>query len=168
MSRLAVAAAVASAIAAPAARGAVTSAAGSETVTAQGVGPIRLGASVKSLHRRHLIGRLRPGCELDLGQRVARLRAPLRGFGIFHRKHLTSISIDSGAETAQGIGIGSTPSEARQAYPNAEYVPPGQADPFAEGFFWVNNTSHPKFTFTVDDQSHLISGISVPSPAFCE
>jgi hypothetical protein len=166
--RLAVAAVAACTILAPAAEGAVSSAAGLETVTAQGVGTIKLGASLKSLHRRHLVGQLRPGCELDPGQRVARLRPPLVGFAIFHRKRLSSLGIRSGAETALDIGIGSKPFEAKQAYPGAEYFAPGQADPFEEGFFWVNNTAHPKFTFTVDAQSHLITEISVPSPAFCE
>jgi hypothetical protein len=153
---------------ATAAAGVPATAAAAPTVTGQGVGALRLGAGVRSLHRRHLIGRLQPGCELDPGQRVARLRQPLRGFAIFHGKRLRSITISGGARTARGIGIGSTPSEARQAYPNAEYVPPGQADPFEDGFFWVNDSVHPHFTFTVDAQSLVISQINVPWPAFCE
>jgi hypothetical protein len=136
----------------------------------QGVDGLRLGATVKSLHRRHLIRRLRPGCELDPGQRVARLRAPLSGFAVFSHPNtrLSSLTISAGAETAKQIGIGSTPKKAQQAYPQAIYKPPGSNDPFAEGFVFVNSTSHPKMMFTVDPKTKLISQISVPAPNFCE
>lgn len=141
-----------------------------QIVSPGGVGALRLGARVSALHRRHLIGRLRPGCELDPGQRIAPLRAPLSGFAIFSHPNtrLAALSITNGAETASQIGIGSTPAEAREAYPRALYEPPGSVEPFAEGFFWVNGISHPKLTFTVDATTHLISVIGVPAPAFCE
>jgi hypothetical protein len=142
----------------------------SQIITPRGIGNLRLGATVASLHRHHLIRGLRPGCELDLGQRVARLRPPLKGFAVFAggRKRLTSISIGGGAETAKHIGIGSTPKEGRNAYPQALYKPPGSSKPFAEGFLWVNSIAHPKMTFTVDSETNLISEIDVPFPNFCE
>lgn len=141
-----------------------------QTVGTNGIGPLHLGATVQSLHRRRLIRGLRPGCELDPGQRVARLRPPLAGFAIFSHPNtrLSSLAILGGAETARHIGIGSTPREARQAYPRARYEPPGTAEPFAEGFFLVNDIAHAKLTFTVDPASNLISAINVPVPAFCE
>jgi hypothetical protein len=137
---------------------------------ADGVGALHLGDTVRSLQRRHLIRRLHPGCELDPGQRVARLRAPLNGFAVFTHPNtrLSSIQVLAGAETAKHIGIGSTPGQARSAYPRARYQPPGTVDPFAEGFIWVNRPSHPKLTFIVDPDSNLISEISVHSPNFCE
>ncbi|HET7120010.1 MAG TPA: hypothetical protein VFI17_02020 [Solirubrobacterales bacterium] len=139
-------------------------------VSPQGVGAIQLGATVKSLHRRHLIGRLRPGCELDPGQRVAPLRPPLRGFAIFSHPNnrVSAVTVTKGAATARGIGIGSTPKAARQAYPKAEYDPPGTADPFPQGFLWVNSVQHPKMTFVVDPGTHKIIELSVPAPNFCE
>jgi hypothetical protein len=138
--------------------------------TPKGVGALRLGATVASLHRHHLIRRLRPGCELDPGQRIARLRPPLQGYAIFSHpsSRLSSLSISGGAETAKRIGIGSTPGEARAAYPRAAYQPPGSAEPFAEGFFWVNRIGHSKMTFVVDPESLAISAIAIPFPAFCE
>src|SRR3954452_25510813 len=141
-----------------------------EIITPHGVGQLHLGATVASLHRRHLSRGLRPGCELDPGQRVARLRPPLKGFAVFAagKKRLTSIAIDSGAETAKHTGIGSTPKEARAAYPNALYKPPGSVEPFAEGFLFINSIAHPQMTFIFDSKTHLISEIDVPAPNFCE
>jgi hypothetical protein len=139
-------------------------------VNSHGVGRVHLGDTVRSLHRRHLIGRLRPGCELDPGQRIARLRPPLRGFAVFTHPNnrVFSVSVTAGAETARGIGIGDTPHAALQAYPNAQYDPPGTAQPFPQGFVWVNSPQHPKMTFTVSPDSHRISELSVPAPNFCE
>jgi len=141
-----------------------------QIVTPRGIGHLRIGTTVSSLHRHHLIRGLRPGCELDPGQRVARLRPPLKGFAIFAdgKNRLSSLSITGGAETAKHIGIGSTPKEARAAYPRALYNPPGTFDPFAEGFFWINGIRHPKMTFVVDPGSNEISAIDVPAPSFCE
>jgi hypothetical protein len=138
-------------------------------VTPKGVGALRLGATAGALHDKHLIGRLRPGCELDPGQRVARLRAPLQGFAVFSRSNrLFSLQITKGAQTGKGIGIGSTPKEAQQAYPKAEYDPPGTVPPFAQGFVWVNRVERPKMTFTVDSESHLIVELNVHAPNACE
>jgi hypothetical protein len=139
-------------------------------VSPRGVGPVHLGDTVRSLHRRHLIGRLKPGCELDPGQRVARLRSPLSGFAIFSHPNtrVRSLVIRGGAETAKGVGIGTSPAEARELYPNAEYDPPGTADPFEDGFIWVNNIQSPKLTFVVDADTRVISEIDVPFPNFCE
>lgn len=84
------------------------------------------------------------------------------------KRRLTSILITGGAETTKSIGIGSTPKEAQDAYPNALYKPPGSFDPFAEGFLWVNGIAHPKLTFIVDPESNQIREIDVPYPNFCE
>jgi hypothetical protein len=142
----------------------------SPLVTSRGAGGVRLGTTVATLHKRHLIGRLRPGCELDPGQRVAPLRAPLNGFAIFSHPNsrVSSIVLRGSARTARHVGIGSQPGEVTAAYPHATYNPPGSNEPFAEGFIWVNQIAHPKLTFTVDADTRLVSEISIPSPNFCE
>jgi hypothetical protein len=139
-------------------------------ITPHGVGGLRLGATVKVLHRKGLIGGLRKGCELDRGQRIAPLRGPLSGWAVFRsgRKRLSAVTIEGGAETARHIGVGSTAAEARDAYPDALYEAPGTAKPFAEGFLWVPSLSKPKLTMIVEPGSLQVEAISVPSPNFCE
>ncbi len=147
-------------------------AAGAKTplVTPGGVGAVRLGATPAALLQKNLIGNLRKGCELEPGQRVAPLRAPLRGWVTFaaNGHGLTQLTIEGGAETARHVAVGATASKARAAYPGALYEAPGTAQPFAQGFLWVPNLTHPKLTFIVEPGSRTIEAISVPAPAFCE
>jgi hypothetical protein len=139
-------------------------------ITPHSVGALELGATPKSLHRRGLIGGLRKGCELAPGQRVAPLRAPLRGWAVFESGHrgLLSFTVEGGAETARGIGVGSSASEARAAYPDALYEAPGTVKPFAEGFLWISSLSQPKMTMVIEPRTRQVEAISVPSPNFCE
>lgn len=134
------------------------------------VGGLKLGDTIRSLRERRLIGVLRPGCELDPGQRFANLRPPLKGVAIFFHggRRLSSIVVEGGAETARGIRVGSTVRAAREAYPKAEYDPPGSNEPFAEGFLWVNRASNPRMTFLITPDSKRVLSISVPSVNFCE
>lgn len=134
------------------------------------VGAIRLGDTIASLSERKLIGGLKPGCELDPGQRVAKLKPPLKGFAIFFHggKRLSSLVVEGGAETLAGITVGSTVRDARDAYPKAEYDRPGSMEPFAEGFLWVNNSRNPKMTFLIQQKSNRVLSINLPSPNFCE
>lgn len=139
-------------------------------ITPHRVGGLRLGATSKALQRRGLIGRIRRGCELDPGQQVAPLRAPLRGWAVFQtgQRGLLAFTVEGGAETARHVGIGSTASEAREAYPDALYEAPGTVKPFAEGFLWVPSLSKPKLTMTIEPGTRQVEAISVPSPNFCE
>lgn len=134
------------------------------------VGGIHLSETIASLSERKLIGGLKPGCELDPGQRVAKLKPPLKGTAIFFHggKRLSSLTIEGGAETAKGIAVGSTVAKARKAYPNARYDRPGSAEPFVEGFLWVNRPSNPKMTFVIEPHSKRVEAIDLPSPSFCE
>lgn len=134
------------------------------------VGQIHLGETIASLSKRKLIGGLKRGCELDPGQRVAPLKAPLEGFAIFFHggKRLSSLAIEGGAITAQGIAVGTAAAAARDAYPKAEYDRPGSLEPFAQGFLWVNRSTHPKMTFLIEPSSKRVEAIDLPSPNFCE
>ncbi len=139
-------------------------------ITPRGVGSLRLGATIRSLRRRHLIGGLRKGCELYSGQRVAPLLSPLSGWATFEGggQKLASISIEGGAETVKGIGAGSTAAEARTAYPAGQWLSPRRMYPLPVGLLWVNHPSHPKFGILVDPETHRVASISIPSPNFCE
>ncbi len=125
---------------------------------------------MKSLHRRGLIGRVRKGCELDPGQRVAPLRGPFSGWAIFSEGHyrLTSIQVESGAETARGVGIGSTAREARAAYPSADWSSPREMYPLPVGLLTVVKNHHAKLSFLFDPNTYRVESILIPSPNFCE
>jgi hypothetical protein len=146
-----------------------------EFVTPQGTTAVHLGTTARALRKGGLIGPLHKGCELDPGQRVAKLRpgpgTPAKGTAVFggpRGKKLTSLTIVGGATTRKYVGIGATPEAVLKAYPHAVYNAPGSTPPFAEGFIWVNSPEHPVMTFTVGDKSELVTAISVPSPNFCE
>jgi hypothetical protein len=147
-------------------------AAGASTpiITPSGVGALRLGATAKSLHQRGLVGGLRKGCELDPGQRVARLLSPLSGWATFGGGdgRLISLTIEGGAETARGIGVGSTAADARAAYPSGEWLSPQKMYPLPVGLLWVNGYRHPKLSFVVDPSTYRVESIAIPSPNFCE
>jgi len=168
--RLLVVASLLVAVASACVPGAVAAAAKTPIVSAGGVGAVKLGASASTLRRKNLIGKPRKGCELEPGQRVAPLRAPLKGWATFAAggHGVTSLSIEGGAETARHIAVGSTAAEARSAYPNAHYEAPGTAEPFAQGFLWFPSLAHPKMTFVVEPGSRTVEAITVPAPAFCE
>jgi hypothetical protein len=150
--------------------GSAGAAVASPIITPHGVGALRLGATAKALQAKGLIGGLRKGCELDPGQRVAPLRAPLQGWAVFEAGHngLHGLTVEGGAETARHVGIGSTAAEARAAYPQARYEAPGTAQPFPVGFLWVPNLSKPKLTMIIEPGTRQVEAISVPSPNFCE
>lgn len=133
-------------------------------VTARGVGAVRLGDTIASLRRRHLIGPVGPGC--DPGERSAGLQGRLRGVASFKRGRLTSISIRSGAETPKHVQVGSTLAEAKEAYPEAAYDPPKK---FSSDVLWVNSRSHPRIALTTTSGNpNLVSEIYLPRPDFCE
>jgi hypothetical protein len=150
--------------------GSAGAAVGSPFITPHGAGALRLGATARSLQAKGLIGGLRRGCELDPGQRVAPLRTPLQGWAVFRagQAGLRAFTVEGGAETARHIGIGSTATEARKAYPHALYEAPGTAQPFPVGFLWVPNLSKPQMTMIIEPGTRQVEAISVPSPNFCE
>jgi hypothetical protein len=149
---------------------AVGSAAAAPFITSQGVGALRIGATVKTLHQKHLIKRLRKGCELDPGQRVAPLRSPLKGWAIFAggKSRLSAVTIEAGAETKKHIKVGSTAKAARAAYPQALFQAPGTVEPFPVGFLWIPNLNHPRISMIIKPNSLRVESISVPAPNICE
>ena len=146
------------------------SALAARVITPQGVGALHLGATVKSLHQKHLIGGLRKGCELDPGQRVASLKAPLKGTAVFSfgKNRLSALIVERGVETTRHVKIGSSQHDARTAYPSALFEAPGTAKPFDVGFLWIPNLNHPKMTMIIDPGSHQVDSISVSVPNLCE
>lgn len=139
-------------------------------VTARGAGKVHLGDKADVLRQRNLIGPLKPGCPLEPGQRVARLRHPLDGFAIFgpNSSRVRSVTVTGGpAQTAKGVRIGSSPGHVLHSYPYNEYDPPGTFEQFDVGFIWVDNRDNPRMTFTVDANLQ-VSALNVPVHSICE
>lgn len=140
------------------------------TITAQGVGAVKIGSTLQELQAKKLVGGARKGCELSPGERVAPLRRGLEGFAVFYPKdRVIAVSVSGGAaRTAAHIGVGSSVGEARAAYPQAPYDPPPPRAPIQAGFVWVGGRAHPKITLVIDPDTHRVSEISVPFPNICE
>ncbi|HVO53097.1 MAG TPA: hypothetical protein VMT37_01650 [Solirubrobacterales bacterium] len=103
------------------------------------------------------------------GQKVAQLQQPLRGVAVFKaNRRLSGLSLSGGVKTARGIRVGSTAASARATYPRAVYQAPGAADPFAEGFLWIDSIERPILTLTVSPGTRKVETISVHAPNFCE
>src|ERR687888_488695 len=87
---------------------AAATAAAPQKITFSGVGQVKLGMTFQQLRAKHLVGKLRKGCELaGPNARSARLRSPLRGTVNFTQtspRKAENVTITGGAE-ARGVGI---------------------------------------------------------------
>ena len=137
-----------------------------QRITAEGVGQIELGMRFDELRERHLVGKLRPGCELAPDQRIARLRSPLRGSVTFVDRKVRQISVVRGAR-ARGVRVGDRIRDIRDAYPRA------RIDRSTEGMFGITLVRVPKrgggkLQFSVPVDTGEIDLIAVPIVPFCE
>jgi hypothetical protein len=132
----------------------------------QGVGALRLGMT-RSASSAYTTGALHKGC--TLGRPIhywALLRAPLKGTAIFGGNTPTSkvvaISIQGGAKTAAGIGIGSTAAAVKHAYPTAH--PESSVEPLKFTALRVGS----RWWFMLDRKNGHVNSIEIPAPDFCE
>lgn len=149
---------------------ATTAAAREQSLTARGVGRVRLGATYASLRRRGLVGRLRSGCELGgPGTRAASLRSPLRGSVDLTRRsphRVTNIVVTRGA-AARGVGIGDRLAGITRAFPGR------RVDRSTEEVVGITLVSVPRraggpLQFGLDVDTKRVTSIGVPGLAFCE
>lgn len=141
-----------------------------QKITAAGVGAVKIGATYTSLRAAKLVGQIGPGCELaGPNTRSARLRSPLKGGVDFTQtspRKVTSIAVTGGA-TARGVGIGTSATRIRRAYPKAV------VDHSAESVFGITIYTVPKsgggrLQFAVDKTTKKVTTIAIPAIAFCE
>jgi hypothetical protein len=139
-------------------------------ITASGIGGVKLGKTFGALYAAHLIGPLKPGCELGgPNTRSAQLRLPLRGsvnFTLTRPRKATDITIRRGA-TARGVGIGATIAQIKAAFPKAI------VDHSTEQVFETTSVRVPKsgggrIEFAVDIHTNKTILIGIPFIAACE
>jgi hypothetical protein len=153
---------------------ALLAAAGAEAalkkVTASGVGGVKLGMTYRQLRARHLVGPIRPGCELGgPNTRSAALRAPLRGSVDFTQtrvRKVIGIDVTKGA-AANGVGLGATIAEIKAAFPHAR-VDHSTDTTFEFTEVRVRKVDGGPFVFAVDTGTHKATAIGVPDLAICD
>lgn len=164
-----VAALVSSAGAAPA--DVAPAGAGTPTISASGVGAVKLGKRYVILRRHGLVGKIRPGCELaGPNTRSAPLKRPLRGSVDLTRsstRKVRNIMITRGGQTARGIAIGSTLEQIQAAYPGAE-VDRNTEEVFQFTLVTVPRSEGGRFQFAVSTETGKTIAIGVPGIAVCE
>ena len=138
-------------------------------ITPRGVGGVKIGATFRKIHRRHLVGRLHRGCELAPNTRSARLLKPLRGSVDFTRKEPRRVAdvLVRGGARARGVGIGATIADIQNAYPSA-IIDHGTEQTFQITLVRIPKNGGGRIQFAVDLSTHQVSLIGVPFIPFCE
>ncbi|MEA2169374.1 MAG: hypothetical protein QOF76_2674 [Solirubrobacteraceae bacterium] len=138
-----------------------------KTITGTGIGKIQLGATYKSLHKKGLVGKKVPGCELaSPPQKGASLKPPLRGSVIVESGKVTNITVFDGAEV-NGVGPGSGLDDVKAAFPNAK-VDSSQLGTFDAYFVRVKKADGGPFTFIVDGETEETVSVGIPYAALCD
>jgi hypothetical protein len=144
--------------------------AGAATFTGSGVGGVKLGKPFGSLYSAGLVGPLKPGCPLGINTRSAKLRLPLRGFVDFTpttgNRRVIAISITRGA-TSRGIGVGSTASQLKAAFPKAVFDKSSESV-FGFTLVKVSKAAGGKFQFAVSTTTKKVTTIGIPYIAVCD
>lgn len=141
-------------------------------VSPQGFGGVRIGMTLKDARSGGLVGGLTKGCELASPLPwVARLRPPLRGFVTFDGNKRTSklvnITVMGEGNTAKGIGIGSTFTQVRKAYPTARVENAAPQDPIQLFSVWVGRPGK-GMVIRLQRKGGPVDAIYVPLPEICE
>jgi hypothetical protein len=139
-------------------------------VSGHGAGSVKLGMTYRQLRAQHLVGAIRPGCELGgPNTRSAPLRAPLRGIVDLtptRVRRVADIAIAGGA-AAHGVGIGATIARIRATFPHA------RVDHATDHTFGFTSVRVPRseggpFEFAVSIRTHRANTIGIPRVPVCD
>jgi hypothetical protein len=139
-------------------------------ITATGVGPVKLGATAKSLQAKGLIGKLTPGCELaGPGTRAARVKAfnGTVGFTMSKTRRVNVIAVNGPGPRARGVEVGDTVPDIRKAYKTVK-VDKSLEDTFQGDFVRVPKKAGGPIGFFVSTKTGKIETIGVPNVPVCE
>jgi hypothetical protein len=139
-------------------------------MTAAGIGPIKIGATAASLQQAGLIGKLKPGCELNVPRgSFANVRGPFTGsVGFDSKKRVTSVNAWKGAVDRFGLTVGSTDRQVLAKYPHAHYLKAKLTDPIPVSLIAIGNVNHPRYSFSVDPKTRKVIELDNPYAQVCE
>jgi hypothetical protein len=139
-------------------------------ITAAGVGPVKLGATAKSLRAKGLIGKLTTGCELaGPGTRAAAVKAfdGTVGFTMTKTRRVNVIAVNGPGPQARGVEVGDTLADVKKAYKRVT-VDKTLEDTFQGDFVKVARKAGGPLQFFVSVKTGKIETIGVPSIPICE
>ena len=141
-----------------------------KAITPAGVNGVKLGKKFSKLRQQGLVGPLRPGCELGINTRSAKLKPPLEGSVNFTTdsgpRRVTDIQITGGGK-ARGVGVGSTKAEIKDAYPKARFDHSTE-EVFAITLVRISKKAGGKLQMAVRLDTKKVTLIGIPGLAFCE
>ena len=144
--------------------------AATKKITPSGVGGVKLGMTYNELREAGLLGRLQPGCELaGPDQRSANLKRPLKGSVDLTQtspRRVSVIHVRGGAK-ARGVGIGSTDTAVKSAFPKVKF------DHSTDATFGITLAKVPRngggrLQFAIDTTTKKVVLIGIPRISFCE
>ena len=162
---------VATAVAVLALGPAAAIAAAPQKITGKGVGQVKLGKTFQQMRDKHLVGKLRNGCELSgPNTKFSKLRSPLRGTVDWSKtatRKVRRVTITGGSAAARGVRIGDKLADIKNAFPKAK------VDHAAEPIFGITLVKIPKngggrMWFGIPTDTKKISMIGVPNLSFCD
>jgi hypothetical protein len=140
-------------------------------ITGKGVGQVKLGKTFAQMRSKHLVGKLRDGCELSgPNTKFSKLRSPLRGTVDWSKtstRRVRRVTITGGAAAARGVTIGDKLADITAAFPKRK------VDHAAEPIFGITLVKIPKdgggrMWFGIPTDTKKITMIGVPNLSFCD
>jgi hypothetical protein len=162
---------VATAVAVLALGPAAAIAAAPQKITGKGGGQVKLGKTFQQMRDKHLVGKLRNGCELSgPNTKFSKLRSPLRGTVDWSKtatRKVKRVTITGGSAAARGVRIGDKLADITAAFPKAKI------DHTAEPIFNMTLAKVPKngggrMWFAISTSTKKITLIGVPNLSFCD
>jgi hypothetical protein len=139
-------------------------------ITPAGVGPVKLGATAKSLQAKGLIGKLTTGCELaGPGTRAANVKSfkGTVGFTMSKTRRVNVIAVNGRGPRARGVEVGDTVSDIRKAYRTVK-IDKSLEDTLQGDFVRVPKKAGGPIGFFVSTKTGRIETIGVPNVPVCE
>ncbi|MGH9023556.1 MAG: hypothetical protein ACRDV9_10730, partial [Acidimicrobiia bacterium] len=132
---------------------------------------LTIGMALEKAQSESLVTDVKPGCEAaGPGEKAAHIVAAEEGFATFNDGVLTRISLRKGL-TAEGIGLGATVDELKQAYSANGYnatIDDSTLEVFGILLASVTKDGKEAYGFLVDPDTQTIEELSAPNVGFCD